>query len=124
LSLADKVIVIGENGHIAEQGSFDQLRSQDGFVSKLLLNPELLKAKVTAEDVPKDVGGNINSPVTIPKALRGASKNDVEDLTRRVGDIAVYKYYLKAIGWRIALSAATCCLVVALAETFARRYSL
>jgi ATP-binding cassette subfamily C (CFTR/MRP) protein 1 len=124
LSLADKVIVLGVDGHIAEQGTFETLRSQNGFVSNLLLHPELLESKPHSE---AEANGGIDSKskasTTIPKAPNGATVNDVADLTRRIGDFSVYKYYLKSIGWKIALVTITSCFVYMLAQSFPRRCS-
>jgi ATP-binding cassette, subfamily C (CFTR/MRP), member 1 len=39
----------------------------------------------------------------LPKGLSGPSAIDVADLTRRTGDISVYKYYAASIGWKILL---------------------
>jgi ATP-binding cassette, subfamily C (CFTR/MRP), member 1 len=123
LSLADNVIVIGTDGCIAEQGAFEVLRSQDGFVSKLLLHPELLESKPHA-----DAGGNndIESKTkpssSAPKPLRGgATANDVTDLTRRIGDLSVYKYYLKSIGWKFVLANTAACVVSTIAQLFPRK---
>lgn len=39
----------------------------------------------------------------LPKGLSGPSANDVADLTRRTGDISVYRYYFASIGWKISI---------------------
>ncbi|KAF4624451.1 hypothetical protein G7Y89_g13720 [Cudoniella acicularis] len=103
LSLADKVIVLGADGRIAEQGTFEMLRTQNGFVSKLLQNPELLASKSHSELETKD-GPKQKQSTTVAKVLRGATANDVADLTRQIGDLSVYKYYLKSIGWKVVLA--------------------
>jgi ATP-binding cassette subfamily C (CFTR/MRP) protein 1 len=121
LPLADKVVVLGSDGSILEQGTFEDLRSQDGFISKLLLHPELLLSNTNTR-----VGDDIESKkkLTVPdnKPIRSATVNDTADLTRRIGDLSVYKYYLKAIGWKIALTIASACIVSSLATTFPRKY--
>lgn len=124
LSLADNVIVIGTDGCIAEQGAFEVLRSHDGFVSKLLLHPELLESKIGA-----DTGGNNNTESktkpssTAPKPIRGgAIVNDATDLTRRIGDLSVYKYYLKSIGWKLVLVNTAACVISTIAQLFPRKY--
>lgn len=120
LALADNIVVLGEDGRIAEQGSFDSLRSQQGFVSKLLLHPELLEPKRVEKPVTHVRSKTAYTP---PKALRGPTDNDVADLTRRIGDLSVYKYYLKSIGWKIALSEVASCSVYMVAQVFPRKYS-
>lgn len=119
LSLADKVIVLGTDGRIAEQGTFDNLKTQDGFVSRLLVNPELLQSK--SNDDPSANNGldpKAKLAAEIPKALRGPTNTDVEDLTRQIGDVSVYKYYLKSISWKLGLINVTGCLIWALADSF------
>jgi len=122
LSLADKIIVLGSDGRIAEQGTFEDLRSRNGFVSKLLLHPELLESKSSKINAGTD--SNSKQATTIPKALRGPSDNDVADLTRRIGDLSVYKYYLRSIGPRIALIGVVSSFVWMLCQAFPRKYSL
>lgn len=43
LLLADNIIVLNSNGQISEQGNFEDLRSRDGFVSQVILKPEILR---------------------------------------------------------------------------------
>lgn len=119
--MADNIIVLGADGRITEQGSFEALRSQQGFVSKLLLHPELLESKrVDKPESDSSTETKAKAVAALPKALRGPSDNDVADLTRRIGDLSVYKYYLKSMGWRIALSEAASCSVYMLAQVFPR----
>lgn len=123
LPLADSIVVLGEDGRIAEQGSFDSLRSRQGFVSKLLLHPELLESKRVEEPLDSATKVKSKPAPALPKVLRGPSDNDVADLTRRIGDLAVYKYYLKSIGWKIALLEVASCSVFMLAQVFPRKCS-
>jgi ATP-binding cassette subfamily C (CFTR/MRP) protein 1 len=122
LHLADIVVVLGSDGHIAEQGTFENLRSQNGFVSKLLLHPELLESSSRADAGDNDaIDSKAKRSTAIPKIVGGATANDVEDLTRRTGDFSVYKYYLKSIDWKIAVTNAACCFVAMLAQSFPRK---
>lgn len=114
LSLADKIVVLGADGQIAEQGTFNSLASQGGFVSKLLFHPEL-------NDDPRvdsGLGPNTKPAATALNTPIGASRNDAEDLTRQIGDLSVYKYYLRSIGWKLALVNAISCLLWGLGVTF------
>ncbi|TVY88460.1 ABC transporter [Lachnellula willkommii] len=98
LPLSNQIIVLGADGKIAEQGSFEELRSQDGFVNRIILQPELLQSKESEK-----VSANASSSQPLeagPKTLRGPTASDAADLSRRIGDISVYKYYLRAIGWK------------------------
>lgn len=74
-----------------EQGTFEQLRSQGGFVSNVVIHPGALEGqKVASVEQEK--------PQPPKAAVRPL---DPSDLTRRIGDIAVYKYYFRIIGWKI-----------------------
>jgi ATP-binding cassette subfamily C (CFTR/MRP) protein 1 len=97
LPLADNIIVLDPSGRISEQGSFTYLRQKDGFVSRLMLQPELLERHSERSSDSTQKG-----PV-VPKVLQGPSANDMADRTRRIGDASVYKYYLAAIGWKLGL---------------------
>jgi ATP-binding cassette subfamily C (CFTR/MRP) protein 1 len=109
-------MVLSADGKITEQGSFEQLRTQDGFVNKIILQPELLQSKAD-EIIPADGSSNRPSPAA-PKALRGPTASDAADLARRIGDISVYKYYLHAIGWK----SASISIGVSVIYTFAARF--
>lgn len=85
-------------GCVSEQGSFEELRSKDGFVSKVILHPDLLE-QGSAKPVEDE-----SKKVSVPKILQGPTANDVAERTRRIGDFAVYKYYYAAIGWKLMLS--------------------
>jgi ATP-binding cassette subfamily C (CFTR/MRP) protein 1 len=119
LWLADCIIVIGADGRIAEQGTFETLRSQNGFVGKLLFDPEL---KPYSGPGPSYGGDSMTRPsATIPHVLRGAPANNAADLARRTGDFSVYKYYLRSIGWKIALVCIASCSASMIGLTFPRK---
>jgi ATP-binding cassette subfamily C (CFTR/MRP) protein 1 len=102
LPLADNILVLDKDGKVVEQGTFEYLRSRDGFVSKLMLHPELLESKSRSGDA-EDASQKVPA-AAVAKVLRGPSANDAADLARQTGDISVYKYYLKSIGWKIGLA--------------------
>ncbi|MCJ1309562.1 hypothetical protein MMC25_003222 [Agyrium rufum] len=101
LSLADNIVVLNIKGRIAEQGSFARLRGEEGFISKLLLS-----GSKTPSEKEASVGGEKKkgpSPI-IARLTKGPSPNDVADLSRKTGDISVYKYYFGSIGWKLGIS--------------------
>jgi len=98
LPLADNIIVLDPSGDISEQGSFAYLRQKDGFVSRIILHPELLEHSQSERSSEATRKGPL-----VPKSLQGPTANDVADRTRRIGDASVYKYYLAAIGWKLGL---------------------
>lgn len=80
LPLADHILVL-DDSKIREQGTWDDLRSSDGgFVSTLQVKES---DSSDAEEAKKDK----TSTAAVPAS---ASKNDISDLTRQAGDLAVY----------------------------------
>jgi hypothetical protein len=115
LSLADNIVVLGADGKVAEQGTYEYLRSQGGFVSNILLHPELLQSKANiAADEAVETLKRSQAPTQV--AAKEPSANDVADLTRQIGDTAVYMYYLRSIGWKLALGniSSSCLFAVSL----------
>jgi ATP-binding cassette subfamily C (CFTR/MRP) protein 1 len=107
-------------GRISEQGSFGALRAKGGFVSNVVLHPDLLEqgsAKPVEEDSPKKA-----SP--LPKIFQGPTANDVAERTRRVGDFAVYKYYYAAIGWKLFLSIMALATIYMVTGNFPCKFSI
>jgi ATP-binding cassette, subfamily C (CFTR/MRP), member 1 len=86
--LADHIAVLSKDGKIAQQGSFEKLREQEGYINNLVLGTEqtTTHTKPTTKAAPK------KKPPII-----GVTASDVSDLTRKTGDVAVYKYYFKSI---------------------------
>ncbi|RDW87858.1 hypothetical protein BP5796_03552 [Coleophoma crateriformis] len=87
LPLADQILVLADK-KIVEKGTWDDLRSSTGYVSKLQVkDSDSLSAQNAANEKPSTVPG------TIPP-----SKNDILDLSRRNGDLSVYLYYFNCVG--------------------------
>jgi hypothetical protein len=105
--------VLGANGQIAEQGTYDGLRQQDGFIQSILLRPApssnetFLYAK------------NMNSD-TKPPIKEATARDQAQGLARRTGDMAVYRYYMKSIGWRKATVFAGFAALAVFASSFSR----
>ena len=101
---------------VAEQGSWEHLRAQEGFVSKLL------PTSISEDDGKKQVVPTRDDNKPLPKAVRGPSANDVADLTRQIGDVAVYKYYFASIGWKLTLQLLVTISANTVATTLLRKY--
>jgi ATP-binding cassette, subfamily C (CFTR/MRP), member 1 len=86
--LADHVAVLSKDGKIAQQGSFEKLREQEGYINNLLLGTE----QITTDTKPAAKAAEKKKP-----PIKGVTANDVSDLTRKTGDVAVYKYYFRTI---------------------------
>jgi ATP-binding cassette subfamily C (CFTR/MRP) protein 1 len=90
LPYADHIIVLSKEGTIAEQGSFDVLSSTGGFVASFNLQPPDWNFQL-------DDARNLKQKPN-PKPVPGCS--DIEgEANRRTGDMSIYIYYIKSIGW-------------------------
>lgn len=107
---ADHIICLGSDGRISEQGSFNDLNAKEGYVSSFGLPPpewdfESLKIANHADDKP---GTSVS--------FEGSKELLVDDLSRRNGDVSIYLYYVRAVGWIptiifvVAISAFVFCL--------------
>ena len=72
-------MVLGKDGLVVQQGTYDSLRSQTGYIGNLLLKSSTLSKAETN-----------SSNEVINKSLKGPSRDDVLDLTRKTGDFSVY----------------------------------
>jgi ATP-binding cassette subfamily C (CFTR/MRP) protein 1 len=114
LPLADSIIVLDTTGTITEQGTFDLLRAQGGFISKILVHPEILQRDSAAGP---GEGTKTKTSATV-QAGAGSETRNTDDLTRRIGDLSVYKYWLSSFGWKIAILNICCSLIYNLATRF------
>ncbi|KAK6213502.1 abc transporter [Colletotrichum tabaci] len=94
LSSADNVVILGDDGHIANQGTFDSIRSST-YLENLSIDINRRDDATPSGDV---------DPLESKKQDR-PPKNDAEidpeqDLLRTAGDTTLYWYYFKSIGWQ------------------------
>ncbi|KAH8658409.1 hypothetical protein BX600DRAFT_469082 [Xylariales sp. PMI_506] len=87
LPLADHIVLLA-GSTVGEQGTWEQLRSSEGEISKLQVKESSDKKEETDE-----VENSTAVPETAPP-----SKDVMMDLTRKVGDASVYVYYFTAAG--------------------------
>ncbi|MCJ1282186.1 hypothetical protein MMC26_001509 [Xylographa opegraphella] len=87
LSIADHVIVLGTNGRITQQGSFEELNSVEGYVQSLSLEKQEPSA-ILKHDIE-------TVPLIMPDALINLSPADGD---RRTGDMSLYTYYIQTVG--------------------------
>lgn len=90
LNQADQIVVLGADGRVAEQGSPEDLvhirrYAHAEFMSQGETSVERIGRQVTSRSEPRD-------------AL-SATHDTQHDLARRSGDVAVYWYYMRSIGW-------------------------
>ncbi|KAL2071871.1 hypothetical protein VTL71DRAFT_13106 [Oculimacula yallundae] len=101
LPLADNVVVLGADGDMIDQGSFEVLRARKSQMIDLIVD-EVESHRSDDEDTgqPDQLlkSGSKNTAIKSPPV-----DTETAELTRRIGDVSVYGYYLKSIGWKIAL---------------------
>ena len=78
--LADHIVVIGKDKKVAEQGTFERLRSQEGYISKLLVQ----------EDHDNHTEEEEHKMTPRKTTKRDLNEDSAADLTRKTGDTAVY----------------------------------
>jgi ATP-binding cassette subfamily C (CFTR/MRP) protein 1 len=90
--LADQIVVLGIDGKVTQRGSYDMLRSQEGYIGSLLLN--------TVKDSTET---GALAPKAVTKVIKASPTPTVEDQTRKTGDLAVYAYWFKSMNlWSVA----------------------
>lgn len=81
----------GDNG--CEQGSFEQLTSSSGYVSRSLVSSVDWTYRQPSPPTANSPADASVSPVAV------LLEDDEDGAGRRTGDMAVYTYYIRAIGW-------------------------
>jgi ATP-binding cassette, subfamily C (CFTR/MRP), member 1 len=91
LSYADHIIALSAQGTVSEQGTFEQLVVNDGYVARLAA-----RHTEEAEDTLKEEPASAKAIVDDDTARRNAAA----DLNRPIGNWAVYNYYFTSAGRR------------------------
>ncbi|KAH7310266.1 ABC transporter [Rhexocercosporidium sp. MPI-PUGE-AT-0058] len=94
LSEADHIIVLGKNGQILEQGSYNSLAISGDYVQSLAKAPE---SKQADKDARSHAQAQVHPEVAIPQVT-------VSDSSRQNGDWKIYVFYSKSLGF-LGLSA-------------------
>ena len=109
MHLADNIIVLTKDGHLRAQGKWNDLRSRG------VLNDDFIKSRQSLDSEP-----SAEKVKSAPKALKGASANDIADLQRQTGDISLYLYYGKTIGSKMSSGVLASVAFCAVAQYFPR----
>ena len=102
LPFADYIVVLNEEGKIAEQGSFKELNGAGGYVSNFELQPANWTVQSTEmKNLDQVLAMNTTNKIIYPTLL--PSKESTEstefEANKRTGDLAIYAYYAKSVGW-------------------------
>ncbi|KAI4945132.1 hypothetical protein J4E91_008109 [Alternaria rosae] len=92
---ADRIVVLGSDGRIAEQGSFE----------KLISNPNsFLHTIELREENAGNMSEELNDAVQIPTNPVGESDDALESPSaRRIGELSTYAYWFRSFGSRLSL---------------------
>ncbi|KAK4202032.1 putative multidrug resistance-associated protein [Triangularia verruculosa] len=117
LPSANHIVALGSDGSIVEQGTFQELMSNDNYVQSL--GVQEADASSSANDsIPQEKAGLVKVPTISPTEATAFSPE--ADKTRATGDFAVYRHYfarlnipgvialiIAAINWGFCLNFAT-----------------
>ena len=95
LPYADHIVVLGDNGHVLEQGSFEELNTGGGYVSSLNLRTANWSSEPRSA-LPEDFKPLITDSTGISTATPTVSE---ADMNRQSGDLSIYLYYIRSVGW-------------------------
>ena len=103
LSFADHIIVLNEQGQIAEQGSFTELTIGGGYVASLdLPQPDWrIRDQGTSRLDHLLVSASEDYLPILPHTKEAILEDpDAEfEANKRTGDLSIYAYYAKSVGW-------------------------
>ncbi|KAL3425921.1 ABC multidrug transporter, partial [Phlyctema vagabunda] len=90
----DHLVVLGDGGTIVEQGTFESLTTGNGYAKEVLTRAPENSSKISQFRDAKSPAREKE-----PEAQMVEQSENSNDLLRRTGDMQVYNYYLKSIGW-------------------------
>ncbi len=116
LPYSDYIVCLGSSGVIDEQGSFSNLNQAGGYVSSFSLpradwayapenDDQILGVSLDKEQgeiaitEPKEV----DSGISLTSSETACPGEGEDSISRRTGDIQIYFYYIKSVGWRAIL---------------------
>ncbi|KAH8594448.1 putative ABC multidrug transporter [Bisporella sp. PMI_857] len=91
---ADKIVVLGNEGRVINQGQLDELNQRDEYIRTLFAEDELYH--FPQDDLASDMRGQREQAKS--RAVIQAETDEQKDLLRSTGDSSLYRYYFKSIG--------------------------
>lgn len=96
LDQSDHIVVLGGDGRIACQGPLSKVNDSK-YLKDLLIQDNCAKN----EDVEVDTQKSTGEPERDKSAVaQNENSSDGQDLLRSGGDVSLYTYYFKSVGWR------------------------
>lgn len=116
LPFSDHIVCISPNGEINSQGTFADLNAAGGYVSSFslprpdwtytpenddqILPAELIKAR---EDIAITERKESASTTSLSSDDTACPVTTEDGMNRRTGDVQIYMYYIKSVGWWASL---------------------
>ena len=98
LPLADHIVVLDKQGGILEQGTFAELNVSNGYVASLGLPPACWDSE-EHESEQSRVSSNATENDADTSTLHANAELTLLNANRQTGDLAIYGYYAKSVGW-------------------------
>lgn len=98
LPFADHIVALDENGTISEQGTFQELVDQRGYVHSLDIDDTRERHSHDREDLPENLRKQAEKSKTTAEVAPRDAKRPEDDHSRMFGDVQVYKHYFARIG--------------------------
>lgn len=120
LSYADHIVAMTAEGSVAEQGTFEQLKTSEGYVAMLEAEYKAGKSKEGGIEQEKPANAVYATLVEEEEEQLVQEENTElhiaqEDLTRQTGDLSLYWYYLRSVHWASSALWATCFIIYGVA---------
>lgn len=110
LDQSDHIVVLGGDGRIACQGPLSKVNDTT-CLKDLLVHETCAKHEDVRVDTQKSTGASEGNKGAV---VQNENPSDEQDLLRSGGDVSLYTYYFKSIGWHYGASA----LVLGITGTF------
>lgn len=98
LPFADHIIALNENGTISEQGTFQELVVNRGYVYSLNVEHRTDQHSIDEESLPTGVTKHAGSLKSAAAIGPGDANKSEDEHSRMFGDVQVYKHYFARIG--------------------------
>lgn len=101
--------MLDKTGKVSEQGSFEALSSTKGHINRFLSAPSVETARPQLA-----LADETLEALQLPEGEDGVERDEL----RRTGDLKVYIYYAKIVGWRYMLTFWLLCAAFMFGMTF------
>ena len=114
---ADHVVVLDDKGFVQEQGSFDELNAQSGYVSGLNLKTADWNYGVEKAS-PEDAKLSSKEVLELKSTVQATVPVDEAAASRQSGDLTIYLYYIGSVGWTATIIFMVAISIYAFGYTF------